>query len=634
MTNYNAPCYEAYIEGIRWEDSAENGFIEQIEIEDEEAAFITLRLTVGGLSIDQMGSDRFRNGIHVAIKLGYPESLHDWGTFKVSRPQYTFGANKSCSVRLEGQGAGSGSVMAAFEVNEKFVNQSVREIVENICTRYGFKADFGQITTDKTFGSDPMLDVKIPVVLTAGKTHWGFMQGLAQVMGRYAHGEDHVLYFWDLQDKPATNDDFDPNAAELSMQPNPFSTGTGSASGGTGASARVTVKDPSTGQTLPYDEAVDNVAAELQAEGLSASAARVQAIHQIRDTMDVSGDPFVDGRSALTFLWNDTSLDPAIFNIWDVNIEENYAQGAGKAEGSAVNEDSKETETEQAEPDERLHEIDEIGMIDRSGPAAIDGSTAMGFYRGAEGNMLAVGSSLRSEPETYESIVGRAGADSTPYYPITADATDRPAVQAANQATAQAAAANAGSNGDDSGYMSAAEQAGFTEAETVDPATFYSAGGEQDATGPGLFEDLGESLKKVLQGSVDAGQYGVFVSFQTWGVPGVKSRRTIYLSNLSRWSGKTYIRNIRHIFSTQNGYTMEVNARAPGTFAAAPADVGAADANANPEDLQGQQKPELWFEMQLTDKPVNFKSENPAGSAQWDEFTVAVEDRQYPEGTP
>jgi len=255
MPEYNNPVAQIEIDGVSWENSGLGGMLQSIDIEDEEGANITARVAISGLTMDEMSSGSFKSGSVLRIKLGYTDEMYDWGVFRISKPQYTPGPGQSCSVVLEGQGGLSGASMAYIQVNEGFTDMTIREIVEDIASRFGFRVYFGKFDDPKRLvgysyvtegevvaiartlaihsyvdpefeldyaallgeaeivdgdqikipiyeGGEPDLDVKFKQINTSAANHFEFLKYLAESSGRVVHVAEGIIDFRRLEDQP------------------------------------------------------------------------------------------------------------------------------------------------------------------------------------------------------------------------------------------------------------------------------------------------------------------------------------------------------------------------------------------------------------------------------------------------
>jgi len=525
MPSFYAPHFEVLVDGEPWSQSIHGGVVMSIEIRDKEGENTLLRMNIGGLTIDQMGSEAFRDGVVVGLKLGYTDYLFDWGNFKVNKPQYNFSSGSSCSVLLEGISVASGGAMTVFEVNEVFKGMSIRGIVTQIAEKYGFTADFGHQTTDGTMGSDPRLDKTFPVIATGGRTHWSFLKYLSASIGRYVHIDNEQIDFWLVQKQPAvlaTGDDF--------------------------------VEEGGYGR--------DRMDVDLS--GKLSGAVSGNRGDKVED--DVV-DPYIDTRSKLVFTWDEDNQDHGVFNIWNVSINENKKAGGGKVGGDTLDEGSAESQSVEADPENEMWmDLGKDGLMNR------DGETLFGTP------LFGWSTRNKSEPPTKKSKIdaakARYGKEVVDLHLASESKAAGKTVESVKQ-----------EQGMDNSWMDEALK-GLTDAMDILPGKYLKPGAEGDGAAWGLDGGSEEEMKDVLQSDADSAEYGIFLAFTSFGIPGVKARRSTYLNNLSRWSGDTYLKEVTHSLTTSGGYIMNMRSRAPGTFNPTPVSDNTSDMdNPNADDV-------------------------------------------------
>lgn len=528
MPNYDTPYHEITLDGVPWSQADHGGVVESIEIDDEEGSIPTVRVTISGLTVDQMGSEIYRAGTVIGIRLGYSDNLWDWGTYRVTQPRYQFGAMSSCQVMLECEG--KAAALAEHQRYDIYQNQTYRQIVTAIADRYGFTAYFGK---EGGAADDPFLDKSIGTANNTGQTDFAFLKTLANSCGRYVHVDDEQIYFTKIEDDTAKVSSLNEN-------------GLPQTSLGGGASVS---KTSSQKRSSKIGDSIGRSGSELGAEILSGRLSSSKSQASIVD-------PYADTRGDLSFVWNEASQDPGIFNIWNIQIRENFRNKGKGTEGSLVDEDSKETATEAVEPEESdlWLALTEKGELGKYGTSPL-GGLIMGLeYTDRQGGKTGKFPASQGAPKSRKEV----------------RAQKKEQKRQKNKAQSKPNAVSTKSGGTGAGMVEDIRQSvdeAFREQLGIDPGIKYQpdSDGTQDAVG--LAGGDAEDLKNALQSEADASQYGVFISFDTFGVPGVKARRAFHLNNLSRWSGKTYARRVTHRYSTSSGYITSFEARAPGTFA-------------------------------------------------------------------
>ena len=112
-----------------------------------------------------------------------------------------------------------------------------------------------------------------------------------------------------------------------------------------------------------------------------------------------------------------------------------------------------------------------------------------------------------------------------------------------------------------------------------------------------------DELQTAVDSAANADMYGIFLEFTSYGQPGAKAQRTIFMEEMSRWSGKTYLRSVRHTWRTGSAYLMQCKVRAPGSLGGGATGAGAADGLDN-EDA-AKDGATVQYEHQLTAEDVS-----------------------------
>jgi len=588
MPEYNYPVAQIEIDGVSWEDSGLGGMLQSIDIEDEEGTNVTARVTISGLTMDEMSSGSFKSGVIIRVKLGYIDEMYDSGVFRVSKPQYTPGPGASCSVVLEGQGGGSGAPMAYIQVNESYGGMTVREIVEDIASRFGLRTYFGQSDSPRKLvghsyvsedeyiaptqtlaieesvvsifetdysslicedqdseyapepgqeqvqipvyeGGEPDIDIEMGSVLTAGRNLFEFLKDLAESCGRLLHIADGVINFRRLEDQPWSYGLTDPeNTVVSSFYKSKLRIG----AEGSGFTY---------GRTSGQGNSLDAIQVRQfeNATGISVK----EPLSEINQAQLIGAFGVVENTEPIHFLYGRDPDQDGQFNIWSLRIIENYRNKAGKVEASNVDENSVETITAEGEPEAppwwALGDLGQNQLEPGSEGEGVGGNPNFGWHGVADEKL-----SVSKTPET---------------------AQERQAEKSKYQQTTQAI----GTGPDDA---SAEEDGGFfsTLTQTIADAV---ADGDSDlkaSTLASIDDMLGVSgtpdeLQTAVSSAASADMYGTFLEFTSYGQPGAKAQRTVYMEELGRWAGKTYLRSVRHSYST-GGYFIHCKVRAPGSL--------------------------------------------------------------------
>ncbi len=680
MPSYKDPICEIEVDGVPWKNATHGGVVTSIEIIDEDGAFLTAKVTISGLTVDEMGSSDFRAGVIVKISLGYtPDGMFDWGVFKMMKPQYSFGPQKTCSVILQGQSGESGASMAQSETHETWNNKTVREIVQELADRYGFETYFGKYDNPPVlvgmegvifknlvdehgnvikkqyvdpFGSwrtspagDPMtrgyigkeegdtaqgysglgvdatmspaelesagygyetrplydpatgvpaLDTPMESVSTNGKSHWEFLQGLAHECGngRYIHVANGRMMFA-MNEPIEGHSRLDPDLAEpvVKNMENYLEGG-----------YAVRRKD----RTSPGNVGLHS---EYYKNRSQNDEDRLKGVDNSMPGVGPADDPYFDGRSPLVFLWEKDCQDTNTFPIMSISITENFKQKGGKTSGSLIDEDSKSEITKQKEPEpdnEYCYALLDEGLIGKF-RESFAGVPMLGFSKidASTGSPDSAASAQAIADRHFDAKMGAANSVPSTREGINAQKSEyQSIVNSMNAGTVQGGSSDDPSSAN-AGEPSAAEKAGaYIDDKIKSVAVKFKSETDDDGFMAGLFGGTEDELERNVKGTADANQYGVFIEFSTFGIPGLYARSAIEMQNLSRWSGATVIQRIEHTFNVSQSYRIKIKARAPGTFAPSGSNAGdnADPDNLSPEDAQAQSANPGYMQLFTYDK--------------------------------